>query len=228
MDMWLTSITNFFQMVGATRGNPHGFGGASSSDLPPPPPPPNMMPMEAFLLAQADMMRQILQNQQKMNKRRNDQLEEDPRVATYAQFSALKLPLFHKVEEPLEADAWLCAIEAKLDVLTSPCSEERKVKFAAMYLCGPALLWWDQFKMMQPNGHEITWAEFKTAFKNHHIPKGMVERKLNELLNLKQGSDSVYHRSSTTCVSMVTTMLIQMPIKWIAFAGVLILSSMKS
>jgi hypothetical protein len=44
--------------------------------------------MEAFLLAQADMMRQILQNQQQMNQRRNDQLEEDPHVATYAQFSA--------------------------------------------------------------------------------------------------------------------------------------------
>jgi LPS O-antigen subunit length determinant protein (WzzB/FepE family) len=70
--------------------------------------------MEAFLLAQGDMMRQILQNQQQMNQRHNDQLEEDPRVATYA--------LFHKAEEPLEADAWLRAIEAKLDVLTSPCS----------------------------------------------------------------------------------------------------------
>jgi hypothetical protein len=70
------------------------------------------------------MMRQILQNQQQMNQRRNDQQEEDPRVATYAQFSALKLPLFHKAEEPLEADAWLRAIEAKLDVLTLPCSEE--------------------------------------------------------------------------------------------------------
>jgi hypothetical protein len=45
-------------------------------------------------------------------------------VATYAQFSALKPPLFHKAEEPLEADAWLRAIEAKLDVLTLPCSEE--------------------------------------------------------------------------------------------------------
>jgi hypothetical protein len=52
--------------------------------------------METFLLAQADMMRQILQNQQQMNQRRNDQLEEDPRVATYAQFSAVKLPLFTK------------------------------------------------------------------------------------------------------------------------------------
>jgi hypothetical protein len=46
--------------------------------------------------------------------------------------------------------------------------------------------------MMQPNGHEITWAEIKTAFKKHHIPMGMVERKLNELLNLRQGSNSVY------------------------------------
>jgi hypothetical protein len=78
--------------------------------------------METFLLAQADMMHQILQNQQQMNQRHNDQLEEDPRVATYAQFSTLKPPLFHKAEEPLEANAWLRAIEAKLDVLTLPCS----------------------------------------------------------------------------------------------------------
>jgi hypothetical protein len=71
-----------------------------------------------------------------------------------------------------------------------------------MYLRGPALLWWDHFKLMQPNGHEITWAEFKTAFKNHHIPKGVVERKLNELLNLRQGSDSVYqyaHKFNNLC-----------------------------
>jgi hypothetical protein len=45
---------------------------------------------------------------------------------------------------------------------------------------------------MQQNEHEITWAELKTAFKYHHIPKGMVERRLNEVLNLRQGSDSVY------------------------------------
>jgi hypothetical protein len=127
-----------------------------------------------------------------MNQRRNDQRDKDPRVVTYAQFSALKPPLFHEAEEPLEVDAWLCAIKAKLDVLTLPCSEERKVKFAAMYLRGLAMLWWDHFKMMQQNGCEITWAKFKTAFNNHHIPKGMMERKLNELLTLRQGSDTVY------------------------------------
>jgi hypothetical protein len=45
--------------------------------------------METFLLAQADMIRQIQHNQQQMNQRRNDQQDDDPRVATYAQFSAL-------------------------------------------------------------------------------------------------------------------------------------------
>jgi hypothetical protein len=46
--------------------------------------------------------------------------------------------------------------------------------------------------MMQQAGHAITWYEFKRALKEHDIPKGMVERKLNELLALKQGSDSVF------------------------------------
>jgi hypothetical protein len=45
---------------------------------------------------------------------------------------------------------------------------------------------------MQPHGHQITWAEFKKAFKEHYIPKGLVDRKVRELMNLKQGSDSVY------------------------------------
>jgi cytochrome c-type biogenesis protein CcmH/NrfF len=52
--------------------------------------------METFLLAQADMMRQIRHNQQQMNQRHNDQQDDDPRVATYAQFSALKPPFFTK------------------------------------------------------------------------------------------------------------------------------------
>jgi hypothetical protein len=45
---------------------------------------------------------------------------------------------------------------------------------------------------MIPAGHQITWAEFKQAFKEHHIPKGLMDRKMKELLTLKQGSDTVY------------------------------------
>jgi hypothetical protein len=39
----------------------------------------------------------------------------------------------------------------------------------------------------------VTWNEFKQAFKSHHIPKGLMDRKMRELLALRQGSDTVYH-----------------------------------
>jgi hypothetical protein len=42
-------------------------------------------------------------------------------------------------------------------------------------------------------GHAVTWDEFKQAFKSHHIPKGLMDRKMRELLALRQGSDTVYH-----------------------------------
>jgi hypothetical protein len=45
---------------------------------------------------------------------------------------------------------------------------------------------------MQPARHEVTWDEFKQAFKDHHIPKGLMDRKMRELLALKQGADTVY------------------------------------
>jgi hypothetical protein len=45
---------------------------------------------------------------------------------------------------------------------------------------------------MQPTRHEVTWTEFKQAFKDHHIPKGLMVRKMKELLALKQGDDTVY------------------------------------
>jgi hypothetical protein len=45
---------------------------------------------------------------------------------------------------------------------------------------------------MIPAGHQITWAEFKQAFKEHHIPKGLMDRKMKELFALNQGSDTVY------------------------------------
>jgi hypothetical protein len=45
---------------------------------------------------------------------------------------------------------------------------------------------------MIPAGHQITSAEFKQAFKEHHIPEGLIDRRMKELLALKQGSDTVY------------------------------------
>jgi hypothetical protein len=97
-----------------------------------------------------------------------------------------------EAKEPLAADAWIRAIEAKFSVFTFPCSEERKANFAALQLRGAAVIWWENFMTMIPAGHQITWAEFKQDFKEHHIPKGLMDIKMKELLALKQGSDTVH------------------------------------
>jgi hypothetical protein len=77
-------------------------------------------------------------------------------VTTYTQFIGMKPPTFIKVEELLEADAWVRAIETKFSAITLPCSEERKANFATLQLRGEALMWWEHFKSMQPAGHEVT------------------------------------------------------------------------
>jgi hypothetical protein len=98
----------------------------------------------------------------------------------------MKPPTFEEAKEPLADDAWTKAIEAKFSVFTLPCSVEQKANFAALQLRGAALIWWENFRTM------ITWAEFKQSFKEHHIPKGLMDRKMKELLALKQGADTVY------------------------------------
>jgi hypothetical protein len=99
---------------------------------------------------------------------------------------------FSKVEDPLEAKAWIKTIEAKFSAFVLPCSRENKANFEALQLRGEALMWWDHFKTMQ-QGHVVTWNEFKQTFESHHIPKGIMDRKMRELLALKQGSVTVYH-----------------------------------
>jgi hypothetical protein len=50
---------------------------------------------------------------------------------------------------------------------------------------------------MQPAGHVISWDEFRTAFRAHYIPEGLLERKLNEFLALTQGSNTVLQFAQT-------------------------------
>jgi LmbE family N-acetylglucosaminyl deacetylase len=55
-------------------------------------------------------------------------------VTTYSQFIKMKPPTFSKVEDPLEAEAWIKAIEAKFSSFVMPCSEENKANFIALQL----------------------------------------------------------------------------------------------
>jgi hypothetical protein len=130
---------------------------------------------------------QAQQNQFRHQQRGRD---EHP-FASYQDFFSTQPPVSHKIEEPLDADAWLCTIESKFALVSTPCSEANKALFAAQQLRGNARIWWDHYYAMQPEGHVVTWEEFRTAFRVHHIPEGLIERKLNEFLALTQGTRTV-------------------------------------
>jgi hypothetical protein len=139
---------------------------------------------------QTELLNQLVQNQMG-HFRQQSQDRDEPMSASYQDFLSTQPPLFHKADEPLDTDAWLRTIESKFALLPAPCSDENKTLFAAQQLRGTARLWWDHFHAMQPADHVVTWDEFRTAFRAHHIPEGLIERKLNEFLNLTQGTRTV-------------------------------------
>jgi hypothetical protein len=67
----------------------------------------------------------------------------------------------------------------------------QKPQFAAQLLHGPTSTWWENFVVVQLAGHQVTWAEFKEAFRAHYIPDGDLQLKLEEFLMLKQGPHTV-------------------------------------
>jgi hypothetical protein len=112
-----------------------------------------------------------------------------PRETSYLDFSETRPPLFVKAEDPLEADEWLRMIEQKFELLR--CSEIQKPLFAAQQLRRPASTWWGNFVAVQLAIHQITWEEFKVAFREHYIPEGVLHMKQEEFMKLKQGGDTV-------------------------------------
>jgi hypothetical protein len=71
------------------------------------------------------------------------------------------------------------------------CTETQKPLFAAQQLSGSASTWWANFAAIPPVGHQITWEEFKLAFREHYVPEGVLHMKQEEFIRLKQGGDTV-------------------------------------
>jgi hypothetical protein len=82
-------------------------------------------------------------------------------------------------------------VESKFPLLTGYRPNDTKARFAAQQLRESVRTWWDHFHAMLPAVHEVSWEEFKTTFRGHHIPAGILDRKLNELLALNQGTRTV-------------------------------------
>src|SRR6185503_13893802 len=180
-------------MVGHTRGTPDGFGCETGSGSQQPPPPPSNL---AELMAmQTELLRQLVEGQQNQPRQQYGGREAQP--AGYQEFFGTQPPLFSKADDPLDADAWLRTINSKFALLAVPCADANKAHFATQQLRGPACIWWDHYCAMQLAGHVIYWQKFWNAFRSHHIPDGLIERKINEFLALNQGTRTVLQYAQT-------------------------------
>jgi hypothetical protein len=94
--------------------------------------------------------------------------------------------MFAGSSNPFDADDWLRTIKRKLEAIG--CPENQRVHLAAHQLSEMALAWWDTFNVTIRNA---TWAEFETAFREHHVPQGLVQLKEDEFRELTQDGRSV-------------------------------------
>jgi hypothetical protein len=74
-------------------------------------------------------------------------------------------------------------------------TEVQKTLFAAQQLHGDASAWWANCTATRPTDYHVPWAEFYDAFPAHYIPAGMMRKKRQEFMDLKQGGRSVHDYS---------------------------------
>jgi hypothetical protein len=116
-----------------------------------------------------------------------------PAPTTYSDFAATHPPLLTEAGEPLEADHWLWVMESKFGLLHY--TEVQKTIFAAQQLCGDASAWWANYTATHPVDYQVPWAEFHDAFRAHYIPAGVMRKKRQEFMDLKQGGRSMHDYS---------------------------------
>jgi hypothetical protein len=116
-----------------------------------------------------------------------------PALTIYDNIVATHPPLFMEAGEPLEADHWLRVIQSKFGLLD--CTEVQKTLFTAQQLRSNASAWWVNYAATHPADYQVPWTEFRSAFRAHHIPAGMMRKKHQEFMDLKQGGRSVHDYS---------------------------------
>jgi hypothetical protein len=75
------------------------------------------------------------------------------------------------------------------------CTETQKTLFAAQQLRGDACAWWTNYTATRPTNYQVSWGVFREAFHAHHIPAGVMRRKHQKFIDLKQGRRFVHEYS---------------------------------
>jgi hypothetical protein len=110
---------------------------------------------------------------------------------TYNDFTTTHPPLF--TGEPLVADHWLRVIECKFRLLH--CTKVQKTLFTVQQLRGDTSAWWANYTTTRPMDYEVSWTEFRSAFRAHYIPAGVMWKKRQVFMDLKQGGWSMHDYS---------------------------------
>ncbi|WVZ89628.1 hypothetical protein U9M48_036007 [Paspalum notatum var. saurae] len=137
------------------------------------------------------------------------QQRRDPQEISYTDFAALQPPIFTTAPDPLDADDWLRIIESKFSLLPQLTEQRRLVSRHVVYMVprGPA-------------GHQVTWDEFRAAFRAHYLPPSLIELKQREFRALRQGNMSVleyvraFIRPSQYSPKTSTPTHVGLPVRW--------------
>jgi hypothetical protein len=151
-----------------------------------PPPPPTLAQAIASILESCDEQTELLLLQLVANSARGGHGARNASalaLTTYSDFVATHLPLFTETGEPLEADHWLWVIESKFGLLH--CTEVQKTLFAVQQLRDDASALWANYTTTRPTDYQVSWTEFRSAFRAHYIPAGVMRKKCQEFMDLK-------------------------------------------
>jgi hypothetical protein len=84
-------------------------------------------------------------------------------------------------------------MESKFGLLR--CTEVQKTLFIAQQLRGDTSTWWANYTATCPADYHVSWAEFRNTFRAYYIPVGVMRKKHQKFMDLKQGGRSVHDYS---------------------------------
>ncbi|GAU48779.1 hypothetical protein TSUD_406220 [Trifolium subterraneum] len=115
--------------------------------------------------------------------------------AAFREFCRMNPPEFVGEYVPSVAREWIQRMSGILDSMG--CTELEKVTFETRFLRGAACNWWEGVRAyMTASQMEMTWANFRRLFIDHYIPESYRMSMERELIELKQGSNSVAEYTS--------------------------------
>jgi hypothetical protein len=160
-----------------------------------PPPLPSLAQAIASILEsrdkQTELLWQLIANSTRGGNGARNALE--PSLTIYSDFAATHPPLFTEAGESLEDDRWLHVMESKFGLLR--CTEVQKTLFTTRQLRGEASAWWANYTATHPVDYQVSWAKFGGAFCTHYIPTGVMRKKRQEFMDLKQRGRFVHDYS---------------------------------